>query len=48
MNNLLVTLECWTSILEDGSGLDVIYLDFQKAFDTVPQTVAEVEGTGIG
>jgi len=25
--NLLVTLECWTRILEEGSGLDVIYLD---------------------
>ena len=35
LTNLLVTLECWTSILEEGSGLDVIYLDFQKIFDTV-------------
>jgi len=34
--NLLVTLECWTSILEKGSGLDVIYLDYKKGFDTVP------------
>ena len=25
--NLLVTLECWTRILEEGSGLDVIYLN---------------------
>ena len=36
LTNLLVTLECWTSILEEGSGLDVIYLDYKKAFDTVP------------
>jgi len=35
LTNLLVTLECWTSILEEGLGLDVIYLDFKKAFDTV-------------
>jgi len=34
--NLLVTFECWTSILEEGFGLDVIYLDYRKAFDTVP------------
>jgi len=36
LTNLLVTLKCWTSILEEGSGLDVIYLDYNKAFDTVP------------
>jgi len=35
LTNLLVTHECWTSILEEGSGLDVIYCDFKKAFDTV-------------
>ena len=23
-------------MLEEGSGLDVIYLDYKKAFDTVP------------
>jgi len=33
---MLVTLECWTGILKEGSGLDVIYLDFKKAFDIVP------------
>ena len=32
----MVTRECWTSILEEGSGLDIIYLDYKKAFDTVP------------
>ena len=33
-----LTTECWTStcILEEGLGLDVIYLDYKKAFDIVP------------
>jgi len=34
--NLLETLEAWTRIIEEGLELDVIYLDYRKAFDTVP------------
>ena len=34
--NLLETFEDCTKILHDGKSLDIIYLDFQKAFDTVP------------
>ena len=49
LTNLLVTLEYWTSILEDGSGLDVIYWTSRKLSIPYPTiTVAEVEGTGIG
>ena len=34
---LLAVLESWTKILdEEGGCIDSIYLDFQKAFDTVP------------
>jgi len=44
LTNLQVTLECWTSILEEGSGLDVIYLDYSAP----PETVAEIEGTETG
>ena len=29
-------MEEWTSNLDEGKSLDIIYLDFQKAFDTVP------------
>ena len=34
--NLLVTFEDWTRILDQGYGVDVIYLDYSKAFDSVP------------
>lgn len=34
--NLLETVENWTKILDEEKGLDVLYLDYQKAFDIVP------------
>ena len=36
LTNLLESLECWTQALDDGYGLDIIYLDYRKAFDSVP------------
>ena len=45
--NLLVTLECWTSILEEGSGLDVIYLVYKKAFSTVPHQLLLQKSRGL-
>ena len=30
-----LTFEDWTTTLDNGYGLDVIYLDYKKAFDTV-------------
>jgi len=36
LTNLLESLECWTKALDDGYGLDIIYLDYRKAFDSVP------------
>ena len=33
---LLNVLEEWTKILDEGGSLDAIYIDFMKAFDTVP------------
>ena len=36
MTQLLVTLELWTAWLDKGESIDVVYLDFKKAFDSVP------------
>ena len=33
---LLTVLDHWTKILDEGSSVDNIYMDFMKAFDTVP------------
>jgi len=35
LTNLLETFEAWTLALERGYGIDVTYLDYRKAFDTV-------------
>ena len=36
ITQLLTTFEIWTQAVEDGNPVDAIYLDFQKAFDSVP------------
>ena len=36
MTNLLICMENWTYILENGHSIDIIYTDFAKAFDRVP------------
>jgi len=33
---LLKVVDRWTEIIEEGGVVDVVYCDFQKAFDTVP------------
>ncbi len=33
---LLRVLEEWTEAVDNGKGVDCIYMDYQKAFDTVP------------
>ena len=38
LTNLIETLEYWTQALDSGYGLDILYLDYQKAVDTVPHT----------
>ena len=36
MTQLLESIEKWTELLDQGYSVDVIYLNFQKAFDSVP------------
>ena len=36
LTNLLESFELWTEALDSGYGLDILYLDYRKAFDTVP------------
>ena len=47
---LLHVLEKWTDTLDQGGVLDVIYLDFMKAFDKVPhkRLIAKLKSYGIG
>ena len=36
MTQLLDVIEDWTKALEDGDPVEVVYLDFQNPFDSVP------------
>ena len=46
---LIRVLDIWSEILDQGGSLDVIYMDFMKAFDKVPhrRLVHKVEKYGI-
>ena len=50
LTNLLETLEEWTQALDEGHGVDAIFLDYQKAFDTVhhQRLISKLKGYGIG
>jgi hypothetical protein len=50
MTQLLITIELWTELLDTGTALDVIYLDFKKAFDSVPHKMllSKLGAYGIG
>ena len=48
MTNLLICIEMWTQLLEDGEAVDVIYTDFSKAFDSVPHLRLLQKMTGLG
>ena len=34
MTNLLLALEDWSEAIEFGNGIEIIYTDFAKAFDS--------------
>ena len=47
---LLLAIEDWTEKLENGEPVDVIYLDFRKAFDSVPhqRLINKLRSYGLG
>ena len=47
---LLTTLNDWLTMLDEGMPVDAVYLDFRKAFDSVPhlRLLRKLEGYGIG
>ena len=50
LTNLLEAFENWTELLDEGHGIDIIYLDYRKAFDTVPhkRLLSKVQQARIG
>ena len=48
--NLLISLEEITKLLDEGIPVDVLYMDFQKAFDSVPhqRLLKKIKAHGIG
>ena len=47
--NLLTAVDQWTKAMEDAIPIDAVYLDFRKAFDTVPHTglAMKLESMGV-
>ena len=45
----LLFLNAWTEAIEEGNSIDTIYLDFTKAFDTVPheRLLRKLDGLGV-
>ena len=50
LTNLLTYLETLTALVDEGHAVDVLYLDFAKAFDKVPHArlLAKCSGLGLG
>ena len=42
---LLLVLDQWTEILDNGSSIDSVYMDFMKTFDKVPHRRLKKKGT---
>ena len=50
IRQLLEAMDYWTEALDNGSDIDIVYLDFQKAFDSVPHQIllAKLKSYNIG
>ena len=48
LTNVLCFLEEITKWVDEGSPVDIIYLDFQKAFDKVPHQRLKLKSHGMG
>lgn len=50
LTNLLLARDAWTKSLDRGNEIDVIYLDFSKAFDRVhhPTLISKLGTLGVG
>jgi len=35
VRNLLTVFETWTKLMDEGRGVDIVFLDYRKAFDSV-------------
>ena len=49
ITHLLEVMDSWTEVVDEGGSVDVIYTDFQKAFDSVPhrRLMRKVSACGI-
>ena len=49
LTNLLEYLETLTRLVDEGHAVDVLYLDFRKAFDVVPKErlIAKMDSIGV-
>ena len=49
LTNLLESFQDWIHSADEGFGVDIIYLDYKKAFDSVPhqRLLHKIEGYGV-